>query len=65
MDFMGDNRFLSVWCEIHATTNRQDALETMIVSFPIRDVSPQRTQFHAIPDPCCAGTTCAEGAEAK
>jgi hypothetical protein len=28
-------------------------------------ISPQRTQLHAIHDPCCAETTCSEGAEAK
>jgi hypothetical protein len=45
MDFMGSKRFLSVWCEIHATTNRQDALETMIASFPIGIYPPKEPSF--------------------
>ena len=35
MHFKGSKRFLNVWYEIQGTTNRQDALEGMIVFFPI------------------------------
>jgi len=45
MDFMGGKHFLSVWYEIHATTNRQDALETMIASFPINDIPRKEPSF--------------------
>jgi len=35
MHFKGSKRFLNAWYEIQGTTNRQDALETMIVLSPI------------------------------
>jgi hypothetical protein len=35
MRFIGSERSLSVWYEIQGTTNRLDALEGMIVFFPI------------------------------
>ncbi len=62
MRFIGSERSLKVWSEIQGTTNRQDAVETMIVFFPI--VDPRRTQFRVAHDPCAEGT-CANGAEAQ
>jgi hypothetical protein len=45
MHFKGSKRFLNAWYEIQGTTNRQDALETMIVLSPIGFWSARRTHF--------------------
>jgi hypothetical protein len=41
MRFIGSERRLNVWYEIHGTTNRQDAREAMIVFLPIGWYSPE------------------------
>ena len=55
MHFIGSERSLNVWYEIQGITNRQDALEAMIVFFPIVDIPP-KPQLHAAHAPCVEGT---------